>query len=498
MEQNTPIINEKPQDLDWEKQYRTLVNALFPNFIFVFDVNFHYVDVITPDGLRLFHTREELIGKDARLYYPPEVSELLSTNIRDCIENNYSKVVEHYIELHGTRYFYQMRIVPVDGNRAFCLVQDIGDRVRRMEELLTQRHRAEEANMMKNALIANMSHEIRTPLNSVLGFSEFLMIEQTPEKRQKYMGIIRNSTQLLLQIVNDILDLSRLEAGMGEFHFEETDIFSLIMEVAATYIPEMKLGVRLLTDLPEKDIQATTDSNRVKQVMYNLISNAIKFTEKGCIVLKVEENDECLTFSVSDTGCGIPEDKLEAIFNRFEKLDSFAQGTGLGLFISKSIIERLGGKITVASKLKQGSVFSFTIPYRHAALHKENIGNMHEVVDNVRKKIMIIESSKDDMQQVSTMLKKKYNVVEVIDFEKIINAFILDQPNLVLASMEAAGDKDIITKIRAITPSIPIIAMATSDFYYDQRRAIENGCTDVIAKPFSPSKLEEMIMAFIV
>jgi len=483
--------------MDWEKQYKTLVNTLYPNFIFVWDENFHYVDVITPEGLRLFHTREELIGQDARQFYSPEVGELLSTNIKECLKKNQWKEVEHHIELHGTRYYYQARIVPVDGNKAFCLIQDIGDRVRRMEELLTQRQRAEESDKMKSTFLANMSHEIRTPLNAIVGFSELLMNEDNPEKRHKYVDIIRSSNSMLLRIVNDILDLSRLEAGMSEFRFEETDVSALMMEVMEVYLPKMEPDVRFLTEIPDKNIMVITDANRVKQVLYNFISNAEKHTKRGAITLKLEEDDEYLTFSVSDTGRGISEDKLEKIFNRFEKLDRFVQGTGLGLAICKSIVDQLGGKINVTSKVDQGSVFSFTIPYRYIP-QRETIGSMCELDGNRRKKILVVDTSEDDLQYIREVLTKKYDLVEIMDFEKIVSTFILDQPNLVLVNMDVVGKKDILTKIRTITPSIPIIAMTTSDFYHDQHLAIENGCTDVLSKPFSPTKLREMMMAFIV
>ena len=484
----------------WEKQYRTLVNTLFPNFIFVFNENFHYLDVITPDGLRLFHTREQLIGQDARQFYSPEVSELLSSNIRDCIKNNYIKEVEHHIELHGTRYFYQMRIVPVEGDRAFCLVKDIGDRVRRMEELMTQRKRAEESDKMKSALIANMSHEIRTPLNAIVGFSEFLMNELMPDKKYKYMDLIRNNNSALLQIVNDILDLSRLEAGMCEFNFEEINVVSLILEVIEYHALNMDSGlIKLKSDYPDCDVHVFTDANRVKQVINNLIFNAIKFTEKGSITLKVEESPEYLTFSVADTGCGISEKKMEMIFERFEKLNRFTQGTGLGLPICKAIVEQLGGKISVKSKVNEGSEFSFTIPYRHSEQQKKGIvGDSREIFTSNRKKILVFETLTEDLKYISDILSKKYDLVEISDIEKIVSAFILDQPNLVLMNMEAVSKKYAVAKIHAITPSIPVIAITTSDFYHDQRLAIEFGCADVIAKPFSPSRLEEVIMAFIV
>jgi len=368
-----------------EKRYKTLVNALFPNFIFVFDDNFFFVDIITPDGLRLFHDKEELIGTDARNLYSHEVNELFITNIRECLKNNTWKEIEFPVDLFGTRYYYQVRLVPVENNKVLCLNMDIGDRIRRMEELHTQRRRAEESDKMKSVFIANMSHEINTPLNAIIGFSNYLMNEDEPEKRQKYMDVVRNSSALLLQIINDILDLSRLEAGMGKLHFEETDIVALMMDVAEMYKPDMMQEVRLLIDAPDENIQASTDANRLKQVFINLINNAVKHIEKGSITLKADKGDEYLTLSVTDTGRGIPEDKLEIIFNRFEKLDRYVQGSGLGLAICKSIVDQLGGKITVTSKVNEGSVFSFTIPYRYAGQKRENIGSTREFAANKQK-----------------------------------------------------------------------------------------------------------------
>ena len=492
---NTSTVTE----LDWEKKYRTIVNAMFPNFFFVWDEDFHYVDVITPDGLRLFHTKEELIGKDARQFYPPEVSELLISNIRECLKKNQSKEVEHHIELHGRRYYYQTHIVPVDGDKAFCLIRDIGDRVRRMEELISQRQRAEESDRMKSVFIANISHEIRTPLNAIVGLSELLVNEESVEKRQQYMEIIRSNNTALLQIINNILELSRIEVGISEFNFEENDIGALITEVTEQFNNDVKPDVHLLlTNVTDAKLQVFTDASRVKQVLCHLISNAIKNTEKGSITLKVDKSEEDLIFSVSDTGCGIPEDKLEVIFNRFEKLNSFIEGTGLGLPICKLLVERLGGKITVTSNLSKGSTFSFTIPYRHGTTDNKCIGSVNELYASQRKKILLFETSEDEIQHICKILSKNYDIVAVTDIENVISSFILDQPNLLLVNMEIAGKKDLITKIRAIVPSIHIIAMTTSDFYHDQRMALDNGCTDVIAKPFSPTKIEEMVMAFIV
>jgi CheY-like chemotaxis protein len=312
------------------------------------------------------------------------------------------------------------------------------------------------------------------------------------------MEVVRSSTALLVQIVNDILDLSRLETGMGEFHFEETDIVALMTEVAEIYIPDMKPGVRFLFDVPDGNIKVPTDANRLKQITFNLINNAVKNTPKGSITLKVEEGSEYLTFSVADSGCGIPEDKLDVIFNRFEKLNPSVQGTGLGLAICKSIVERLGGNISVSSKVNKGSVFSFTIPYRYVPPQKEKIGSVREHASNLRKKVLVAESSESDLQYIRSVLTKKYDVVVVTDNERILSSFILDNPNLVLISMEMIGKTDIIRKLRAISATIPIIALTTSDFYYDQRWAVENGCTEAIPKPFSSNTIEELVTTFIV
>jgi CheY-like chemotaxis protein/anti-sigma regulatory factor (Ser/Thr protein kinase) len=256
----------------------------------------------------------------------------------------------------------------------------------------------------------------------------------------------------------------------------------------------MKPDVSLLTDIFDTKILVYTDGKRLKQVLDKLIQNAVKHTKKGSITIKVEKDDKNLTFSITDTGYGISEDKLEIIFNRFKNINYFSQGIGLGLAICKSIVDRLGGTVSLTSKLNEGSVISFTIPYRI----KEDIGSVRDIAQNPRKKIMLAESSEIDLQFAKEALASKYDIVEVTDNEKIISTFIIDNPNLVLISMEMIAKTDVIGKIRAISPTLPIILMTTSDFYHDQLWAIENGCTSAIPKPFSANNIEELVMTFIV
>ncbi|MDR1864057.1 MAG: response regulator [Bacteroidales bacterium] len=484
-----------------EKKYNTLVNALFPNFIFVFDIDFNFVEIITPEGLRLFHNNEELIGTSGRLFYSPEVSELFVFNIRECLENGHLKEIEYHLDLFGTRYFYQARLVPVEGNKVMCLIQDIGDRVRRMEELIAQRRRAEEADRMKSNFLANMSHEIRTPLNAIIGFAGFVASEMNPAKRSKYMDVIRHSSDLLLQVVNDILDLSRLEAGVNDVRFEETDVNALVKEIRKIHQPNMKPEVALHLSCPTGTIRAFTDGNRVKQILFNLLSNAIKNTETGSITLKVAEEGDHLRFSVIDTGRGIPEDKLRVIFNRFEKLDGFAQGTGLGLSICENLVKLLGGEIRVESQLGHGSTFSFTLPYRNVPDRREDfkIGSVKELVSQKHRRILVAEDSDTEFNTVKAALEKRYEVVRAVNGEEALKSFIREKPDIILMDiqMPVLNGIEATRKIRAISSSVPIIAVTTNDFYIEQRMAYESGCNDVISKPYSPSKIEEVVLAFI-
>lgn len=241
----------------------------------------------------------------------------------------------------------------------------VTERKQMEQNLLQAKEQAEESSRLKSAFLANMSHEIRTPLNSIVGFSEILSMTEDETERQEYINIIKNNNNLLLQLINDILDLSKIEAGTLEFVYSEVDINLLLDEIEqATRFKMNDSHVTFSVEerLPECVIR--TERNRLSQVINNFITNAIKFTEQGSIKLGCKLQDpKTLYFYVSDTGCGIAPDKKQQVFGRFIKLNSFAQGTGLGLAISETIITKLGGKIGVDSLEHQGSTFWFTLPY---------------------------------------------------------------------------------------------------------------------------------------
>ena len=233
------------------------------------------------------------------------------------------------------------------------------------EELLVAKEKAEESNRLKTAFLANMSHEIRTPLNAIVGFSSVLVSDDSsPAEKEQYCDIIQKNSDLLLHLINDILDISRMESGKIKFVWEECDVVELCQTALSTAEYGRKTSALFLFETPVASLVIKTDAQRLKQVLINLLSNAAKFTPSGSIKLAIaiDKQHQQLELSVSDTGCGIPSDKSDRVFERFEKLNEYSQGTGLGLAISRLIIENLGGKIWVDKDYTEGARFVFTHP----------------------------------------------------------------------------------------------------------------------------------------
>lgn len=233
------------------------------------------------------------------------------------------------------------------------------------EKLLVAKEKAEESNRLKTAFLANMSHEIRTPLNAIVGFSSVLVSDDSsPAEKAQYCDIIQKNSDLLLHLINDILDISRMESGRIKFVWEECDVVELCQTALSTVEYGRKTSALFLFETPVASQIVKTDAQRLKQVLINLLSNAAKFTPSGSIrlAIAIDKPHRELEISVSDTGCGIPLDKCDKVFERFEKLNEYSQGTGLGLAISKLIVEKLGGRIWVDKDYTGGARFVFTHP----------------------------------------------------------------------------------------------------------------------------------------
>ena len=310
-----------------------------------------YEHVHPDDRAKLLQFYEEAKQGKCRQF-----SQLLRVQRPDAPEGVWNYIVDHVVV--GT-YEPENDVVEL-----VAINYDVTEQKELEQKLVLAKERAEEADRLKTAFLANMSHEIRTPLNAIVGFSSLIADSKTEQDKKQFMHLVEENNALLLQLVDDILDFSKMEAGTFEISLQEVDVHRLCSEVVHKMLAKVRPGVMLTmnTTVPG-DFRITTDGHRVAQVLENFLTNAVKFTLRGSITLSFEQPDEhTLRFCVSDTGIGIAPEACQSIFDRFVKLNSFVQGTGLGLAICKGIVDRLGGRIGVDSQLGQGSTFWFTLP----------------------------------------------------------------------------------------------------------------------------------------
>ncbi|MCF8345127.1 MAG: response regulator [Bacteroidales bacterium] len=413
------------------------------------------------------------------------------------------------------------------------MLVNIGNRIELEKNLVQAKEKAEESDRLKSAFLANMSHEIRTPMNGILGFADLLKEpDLTGEKQQKYIRIIERSGKRMLNIINDIVDIAKIEAGLMELKLKPTNINEQIEYIYTFFKPEAESkGIKLSFNnpLPAKEATIKTDSEKVYAILTNLVKNALKYTHKGSVEfgyvstglsadkagsttqIQSEAGERSRTpeleFYVKDTGIGIPHDRQEAIFERFIQADiadkMAYQGAGLGLAITKNYVEMLGGKMWVESEEGKGSTFYFTLPY-NSQPKKETNDIQPEPTENnndIRKLKMLI--AEDD--EVSELLIDSYinpfakDVLKAKTGVETIKA-CRHNPDIDLILMDIRmpdmGGYEACQKIREFNSEVVIIAQTAYGLSGDREKAIEAGCNDYIAKPINKNKLQALIQKY--
>ncbi len=366
-------------------------------------------------------------------------------------------------------------------------------------DLLIAKEKADESNRLKSAFLANMSHEIRTPLNAIVGFSQILATAQSEEEKDEYVNIIESNNTLLLQLIGDILDLSKIEAGTLEFNYSAVNIDELFREVEASLRPLMQNSKVFLQYVCEKPgLWAHTDKNRLKQVMINYLNNAVKFTTEGSITFGFRvKSDNKLYCYVTDTGRGIAADKIDAVFDRFTKLDSFAKGTGLGLTICRSIAESMQGKVGAVSQEGFGSTFWIELPYVPAepVVRNEKEKQVVESSKLDKMTILVAEDNDSNFKLLNSILKDRFYLIHAWDGKEAVEMFKQHNPHLILMDINMPGmdGYEATRLIRELSPTVPIMAVTAFAFAEDEKQILQNGFDAYTSKPVNAKKLNSQI-----
>lgn len=491
----------------YEKQVKELNQIMstvltnIPMNISVKDIDNDYRYIFSNRMGKKMHwgVQDDIIGKSDFDLYPSEEAEKLRADDIDSLKTREEsrRIIQHKDKNNNAVIYDQLRLLVEDESRSLLISieRDITKDKIMEQELINAKVKAEESDKLKSAFIANMSHEIRTPLNAIVGFSKIIAETSDPDERKSYYSIVETNNGRLLGLINEILDLSKIESGIMEFDMETIHLPALCRDIQQTLRMRCQSGVELIYEDSDTGLMLLTDKNRLSQVFNNLIGNAIKFTKKGSIRFGYTLKEDALVFTVSDTGTGIPDDKIDKVFDRFIKGDNFTQGTGLGLPICKSIIEKLGGTIKLESKFGEGTTFTFTLPSRQVVATSKNIQSFNS---STKKTILIAEDLDSNYLLLENLLGKEYILLRAMNGMEAVTMFQEIAPDLILMDikMPILNGIEATKIIRSISSTVPILIQSAYSMDNDRNAAMQAGCNAFLTKPYNKAVILETLRRF--
>jgi PAS domain S-box-containing protein len=511
------LINARQKAEESQMQLELITDNFVNGMIYqvaMLDENRRQFNYISNNVKKLYGCTVKEAKEDANLIYgklhPDDVMGLIEKE-KEALKNmsvfeTESRVITPNGNIRWAYYISKPRII----NGIVCwdgIEVDITERKQMELELINAKEKAEESDRLKSAFLANMSHEIRTPMNGILGFTTLLQDANLSVENQKhYIDIIEKSGNRLLNTVNDIIEISKIESGDINVAKSEVDIIGHLDTLVTFFRPEAEkknIEIVMQNNIDGNDLTITTDKNKLSSILSNLIKNAIKYTNEGTIKVGLKVKNNQVLFSCKDTGIGIPKNRQEAIFNRFEQADiddkQAHQGSGLGLAIVKTYVEMLDGKIWVESEVSQGSTFYVSLPYKHEKKREQIIPKEASSSDSGIKniKVLVVEDEEYSSMHLSILIKDKVksiktveNGIEAIDACKNdsgIDLILMDIKMPKMNGIEATK------KIRKFNKDVVIIAQTAYALEGDEGRALDAGCDDYISKPIDENILFELI-----
>lgn len=494
------------------KQSLERIGALLdanPDMMFVFNADGKILDYHSGKNDKdLYVDPENFINKPISNLLPEEVVSATQKVIEKILKEGGSEQYDYVLEINGNRQIFEARCVPCGKNEVLSIVRNITEQKRAEQELIKSKEKAEESDRLKSAFLANMSHEIRTPMNGILGFAELLKEPGLSGQEQKdYIQIIEESGERMLRIINDIVDISKIESGLMKIYLREANINDQIDYIFTFFRPEAEAkGLNLIINKPclRNETNIITDPEKLYAVLTNLVKNAIKYTKKGEINIGYIKHVDFYQFYVRDTGIGIPPERRKAVFERFIQADiedrQAYQGAGLGLAISKAYVEMLGGKIDLSSEVEVGSEFFFTLPYKvlrkiseprispdfSEKIQEQSCLKILVAEDDAISERLIVHAVKDISSKL-LLVKNGLDAVEICRNNPDIDLILMD------IRMPGIDGHEATRVIRQFNSEVIIIAQTAFGLEGDKEKAIAAGCNDYIAKPVKKRDLLEKI-----